>query len=982
MPSSNEELQIKLIYLELLQRQPTSDEIALHEAELSSTTITLLDIENYVKSQTEYKILIGSYHGELEYNPSGSSSSSSTSTVFDIFLENYPTSQGYSENYDGVLLANGKLGVVTSSRPNMFDASYVTTSFDFDHVGQYTKNTLDGFNYLNFDLFNLDLHHTANSLTSSTSTVIYENVTQKLDMYQATFTNDFDCRVEGGDSIHVTTKTAVLRQYPYCVIQKISFVNSDSTSSIEVPFYHKLLSDEKYIHNVRYNNNVINKTATSNYHFFSGLGDFVTEHNERFKICVNNCYLVDAVDPSSSVAYKGYNMDKNNNNLAYNQLTITIPAGQTVHLSILSSMMTEQDFKNPELETTRILVNLLNKTSNEILVEHNLEWSKMWDSRIVIEERTDLDASYAEELEKINTIKRITYYSLYNIYSVTRDDVNVEVNPLNLSTLDADGSIFWNSELWVMPVLIFLKPKIARTLLNFRYQQLERAKKLAIAHGFKGAKFPYENDLSNYNDVYWSSISPLHIFNTALISVNTWNYFRVTRDIDWLRTMGYKILKNNADFFQSKSEYDSLKGKYVIKNVIAYNNIHGDNNILTNYLCKLALQYAMEASYELNYIPDSRWGDALNMYLPITSQPTTDDVPNKTPTSTNIFVRLEKIDSLETYVFYNGTSETDAIETNRIGWKFGKYSGISMVLTSATTYLFHLSTNISTKPISFCDTVGNLILPQSRSNAIEVLDGGKRGYHSGVYAVSSSTLASYKYYEGEYLNTYGFSAFTTDATKVHITNILRLHETYNGEDINILEQFIIMYPYYSRHFFTLPSVDVPYNNKTIKDNLIYYSDRLTTEGETFTFNKLLESGLYATLAQDELSYAFRKIYINTYYEKNLKAIDQNTTKPWNNWRRNMDTKQVKNNISFSALHLLTLLTTMGGLRVTGSINESRYYTEEYGIKQRSSFVMPETWKTMKIKGIGGVKNAEFTVRNTNFLSTTDENHHLCHCPCP
>ena len=973
MNSSNSELQIKLVYLELLSRLPISDEINEYEQNLINGSITISDLRTTIIQSNEYSILKGTYDGDLIYDPSIVSN-----TVYDVSLSNYPTSEAYAGNYDGVMLANGKIGFVTSSKPNEVESSFITTSFDFDQLGQYSKNTIDAFNYGGFDLFELNLSNSSVE-NDNIKHVSYENVVQKLNMYQATFTNEFDCSVDGSSNLHVTTKIAALRQYPYCAIQKYTFSNT-SDSIIDMPFYHKISSDEKQITNVRYNNNIINHS--SNTHFFNATGDFVNDDNEKVIVSVNNCYIVESSDPNN-ISYKGYNLDRTNTNLAYNQMSLTIPVGDTITVTTLTCMMTSKDFRSPELETTRILVNLLNKTPNEILVEHNLEWAKMWDSRIVIEERTDIDSSIIDKaMTDINLVKRFTYYSLYNIYSVTRDDINVEVNPLNLSTLDSDGSLFWNSELWILPVLIFMKPKIARTLLNFRFRQLERAKKLAIAHGFKGAKFPFENDNVNYKDVYWSSISPLHIFNTALISINTWNYFRVTRDIDWLRTTGYKILKNNAEFFQSKSEYDVAKGQYVMKNTIGYNNIQGDNNMLTNYLGKLALQYGMEASYELNYIPDSRWRDALNMSLPITSTPTTQDIPNATPSGTDIFVDVESVNSVDTYVFYNGTSPTDAITTNLLGYTFGQNSGINIVLTANTIYTFHLSSNLSNKPIKFCDAAGNTIVSDSGSTALEhVEDSSKKGYHSGSFVTSSATLSSYKWYKGEYLNTYGYNVFTTDSTKVNVTNLLRVNEEYNGESIDLLEQFIVMYPYYSRHFFTLPSTDNPYNNKTIKNNMLYYNGKLTSNGETLTFNKLIESGLYATIAQDDTSYAFRKNYINTFYSRLLDTIDKNTTKPWGALRKNTSSKKVHNNVSLSALHLLTLLTTMGGLRVTGSINESRYYTEEYGIKQRSGYVMPETWKTMKITGIGGVKNAEYIVQNTNFLSSHDD-HHLNHCPCP
>jgi trehalose/maltose hydrolase-like predicted phosphorylase len=997
--TTNGELQIKLAYLELLTRLPTESETNEHLDQLNNGDITIEEVRSHIRTLGEYAILMGTYHGDLEY---------STSTVYDVNLSNYPTTTAYADKYNGVMVANGKIGFVTSAKPNRHDASFITAAFDFDNVGQYSKNTIDAFNYGGYDLFELQTNvadvessgegestsGTTSVSPSASPAVVYTNVEQGLNMYRATVTNSFDCVVDGETKVRVSTLATTLRQYPYCALHKITFTNV-SGAAIDIPFYHKIVSDYRHVANVRYNNNIINHSRTANTHFFNAIGEFISDTDERIVMAVNNCYLVATTDPAtgpiSQVTYKGYNMDRTNNNFAYNQLNVSMPAGDqgTVSIYIISCLMTEKDFRNPERETTRILVNILNKTPEELLSEHNREWASIWDSKIVVEGRTDLDTSteeYATSMEELNQIKRYTYYSLYNIYSVTRDDINVEVNPLNLSTLDTDGNLFWNSELWVIPVLIFLKPKIARTLLNFRFQQLERARKLAIAHGFKGAQFPYENDHVNYNDLYWSSVSPLHIFNTALIAVNTWNYFRVTRDVDWLRSTGYKILKNIAEFFQSKVEYDESIGSYGMKNTIGYNNIQGDNNLLTNYLGKLALKYAMEASYELNYIPDARWGDALRIFLPITASPTVDEVPNAVVSINtdqegnqvaNVFVNLEKINSIDTYVFYNGTEETDATYANRLGHTFGQPSGFYLVIPPDVQCTFHLSTTLISKPIAFFDLAGDQVMADEASTVSTVNSSINNvlGYHSGIFIPSGSEpstnrITSYKNFDGDFLNNYGKNAITTDPSKVNLTNLMRINDGYAGEPVDLLEQFIVMHPYYSRHFFTMPSVDRPYNMKTVRDNLLYYNDKLTTTGQGMTFNRLLRAGLQATIAQDEANYSIRKIHINTFYSELLTTVEENTTKPWGAWRKNTNSAiRVQNNVSFSALHILNLLTTIGGLRVTGSINESRYYTEEYGIKQRSGYVMPETWKSMKITGVGGVRNAEFVVQNTNFLSS-------------
>ena len=277
--------------------------------------------------------------------------------------------------------------------------------------------------------------------------------------------------------------------------------------------------------------------------------------------------------------------------------------------------MTEYDFQYPAVESNRILINVLSKTITTIRAEHVAEWGKMWASSISIEAK---DALTGPDQATFDQYNQYIKFALYNIYSVIRDDINVEVNPLNLSTLDLNGHIFWSAELWLLPVLLFLQPKAAKTLLDYRYYHLEKAKKLAAAHGYSGSKFAYENDTVGYNDIYWDTISPLYIFNTALISISAWNYYRVTRDQELMRRKGYEMLKNNADFFVSAMELDGTDGKYHLRNIIGMNNITADDNAVTNYLAKVAIKYAIEATYELNYIVDPNWTTVYpDVYVPV-----------------------------------------------------------------------------------------------------------------------------------------------------------------------------------------------------------------------------------------------------------------------------------------------------------------------------------------------------------------------------
>ena len=62
------------------------------------------------------------------------------------------------------------------------------------------------------------------------------------------------------------------------------------------------------------------------------------------------------------------------------------------------------------------------------------------------------------------------------------------------------GHIFWDTEMWMYPPLLLLHPEIAKNLLNYRFERLERAKHNAALHGYQGAMFPWESAASGEED--------------------------------------------------------------------------------------------------------------------------------------------------------------------------------------------------------------------------------------------------------------------------------------------------------------------------------------------------------------------------------------------------------------------------------------------------------------------------------------------------
>jgi hypothetical protein len=147
---------------------------------------------------------------------------------------------------------------------------------------------------------------------------------------------------------------------------------------------------------------------------------------------------------------------------------------------------------------------------------------------------------------------------------------------------------------------------------------------LATAYGLSGAKYPHDSDVvSLKGTLYWETSAPSYLFNSALVSLGVWNYFRLTRDREWLGGKGYSILRNVADFYISRAERDATTGAWRLSNVVALNKDKPptQDNAFTNNLVKLSLRAAIEASHELGLAPRPDWSDMYTgLLLPIATR--------------------------------------------------------------------------------------------------------------------------------------------------------------------------------------------------------------------------------------------------------------------------------------------------------------------------------------------------------------------------
>lgn len=94
-------------------------------------------------------------------------------------------------------------------------------------------------------------------------------------------------------------------------------------------------------------------------------------------------------------------------------------------------------------------------------------WKELWQSGIEIEGRPDVAMA-------VNA-------SLFAILSSVRDDWAHGLAPGGLTNY-YNGHSFWDTETWMFPSLLFLQPSLANSLLQYRYDRLDGARRKAASY--------------------------------------------------------------------------------------------------------------------------------------------------------------------------------------------------------------------------------------------------------------------------------------------------------------------------------------------------------------------------------------------------------------------------------------------------------------------------------------------------------------------
>lgn len=513
----------------------------------------------------------------------------------DMLLSVSPMTSVPYQTTDGAWVANGKIGILTSMGNNIGVTKAVITRETALFNGIYDTNTSEVFNVFGWKLG-------AGSAMLSTS-----NVGAGLNLYNGMSSNNYVVLDGSNNTLgSITTKLFALRHLPFTSLQTLEFTGGSNLPITDL--YHCVVTPNN-LANVEYNHTFVNvisgNTPPKTIFQLYGTG---TEANNSRTVAFTTSYMVTG---GSNVVFYGAQRDPK----SVTNITYRIGGTGISRVDVLTTFMTSDDYDNPLAQTKIQSTTYAKWDIPYIIGKHTDAWGRLWNTHIRI---NSIDPSASKFNKLLNT-------ALYNIYASIRENYIVGVSSI-LPVLDMEGRFLYDADIWLVPLLVILKPDLVKSILEYRYAMLDEARRLAASYGFKGAKYPSMNDVLGYkNSLWYSTVTYINYITTFMVGVNCWNYYRVTKDKTWLVERGAAILFEIAQLITTAVVYDENKFCYSIPSTAGLNGtVSASNNALTNNLARLVLQYAIQAMYETRQSVPDIWQDVYNGILlqtwPVTLQ--------------------------------------------------------------------------------------------------------------------------------------------------------------------------------------------------------------------------------------------------------------------------------------------------------------------------------------------------------------------------
>ncbi len=202
----------------------------------------------------------------------------------------------------------------------------------------------------------------------------------------------------------------------------------------------------------------------------------------------------------------------------------------------------------------------------------------------------------SDSVEAYNWSTELQQAIRFNLFHVLQASARAEGNGIAAKGLTGqgyEGQYFWDTEIYLLPFLIYTEPRLAKNLLKFRYEMLDKAIKRAQDLHLKGALFPWRTINGEEASAYYPAGTAQYHINADIMYALK-KYVEVTGDEDFLYQKGARMLVETARMWVDLGFFEG--GHFHIHGVTGpdeYTTVV-NNNTYTNLMARQNLQYAAQ----------------------------------------------------------------------------------------------------------------------------------------------------------------------------------------------------------------------------------------------------------------------------------------------------------------------------------------------------------------------------------------------------
>jgi maltose phosphorylase len=482
-------------------------------------------------------------------------------------------------------IGNGAMG----QRAN-FEENYTGETFQGSYIGgiyypdktkvgwwkngypEYFAKVLNAPNWIG-----IDIEINGEKLDLNTCVAV-KNFRRELNMKEGWYHRSFEATLKNGTEISVK-----IRRFLSIVLDEVGVINYEITP---------LNKDSKIVYKPYIDAGVTNEDANWEEKFWepldvkkSGNEAFVTAQTFKTHFKVTTFMHNSILTNGEKTAISPSNIDATTDKIQFSY-DVIVAQGQKSSIQKIGGYTVSLNHENTINAAEKVIQSALTLGYDKMLQDQIDAWAKIW-------EMSDIT---------INGDVKAQQGIRFNIFQLNQTylgkDSRLNIGPKGFTGEKYGGSTYWDTEAYCIPFYMATKDQeVARNLLTYRYNQLDKAIENAEKLGFTNGAALYPMVTMNGEECHneWE-ITFEEIHRNGAIAFAIYNFYRYTGDYSYIPEKGLEVLIGIARFWHQRANFSTNLNQYVILGVTGPNEYENNvnNNFYTNYIAKWCLEYTYE----------------------------------------------------------------------------------------------------------------------------------------------------------------------------------------------------------------------------------------------------------------------------------------------------------------------------------------------------------------------------------------------------